>query len=78
MAEYKKGDVVMLKSGGPKMTVTEIESNGDLSCVWLLATNRARRPSTPPRSWLLPSVAAHLSPFPSEPPVVNTGRRGRR
>jgi len=28
------GDVVKLKSGGPKMTVMDVEENGDLWCQW--------------------------------------------
>ncbi|MCE5320104.1 MAG: DUF2158 domain-containing protein [Bacteroidales bacterium] len=33
MAEIKVGDRVMLKSGGPVMTVNEINGN-DVSCQW--------------------------------------------
>lgn len=28
------GDVVQLKSGGPKMTVEKIDEDGKLTCVW--------------------------------------------
>jgi uncharacterized protein YodC (DUF2158 family) len=35
MAEtFKNGDVVQLKSGGPKMTVNGSMANGSLHCVW--------------------------------------------
>jgi uncharacterized protein YodC (DUF2158 family) len=33
MAEFKKGDTVELKSGGPVMTVGEV-SNGRADCHW--------------------------------------------
>jgi len=36
MADFKKGDVVMLKSGGPPMTVQSICSDGNLSCTWFI------------------------------------------
>jgi uncharacterized protein YodC (DUF2158 family) len=34
MADFKKGDVVKLKSGSPSMTVEEVHKNGQLSCIW--------------------------------------------
>jgi uncharacterized protein YodC (DUF2158 family) len=33
-AQLKKGDVVQLKSGGPKMTIVDIHSDGDIRCKW--------------------------------------------
>ncbi|MCC7537539.1 MAG: DUF2158 domain-containing protein [Deltaproteobacteria bacterium] len=33
MAEFKAGDVVALKSGGPPMTVEEVEGSS-VFCVW--------------------------------------------
>jgi uncharacterized protein YodC (DUF2158 family) len=32
--EFNEGDIVQLKSGGPKMTVKNIYSEGDLNCQW--------------------------------------------
>lgn len=35
MAEdLEEGDVVQLKSGGPRMTVTEVQENGQVCCAW--------------------------------------------
>ncbi len=34
MNEFKVGDVVQLKSGGPKMVVITIWENGQISCLW--------------------------------------------
>lgn len=34
MEQLKKGDVVQLKSGGPMMTVIEIDDAGRLYCQW--------------------------------------------
>ena len=31
---FKPGDVVQLNSGGPKMTVVSVQSDGTLRCVW--------------------------------------------
>jgi uncharacterized protein YodC (DUF2158 family) len=31
---FKPGDVVQLNSGGPKMTVEAVQSDGTLRCVW--------------------------------------------
>ena len=33
MNDFKRGDVVMLKSGGPKMTIDQIEAN-QVWCDW--------------------------------------------
>lgn len=32
--QFKPGDVVVLKSGGPSMTVESIEEDGGVSCCW--------------------------------------------
>lgn len=45
MAEFKKGDLVQLKSGGPIMTVQEVGAYSDLgiqdgvNCAWFDAKN---------------------------------------
>jgi uncharacterized protein YodC (DUF2158 family) len=33
MMEFKVGDVVKLKSGGPEMTVSEVDDD-EIECVW--------------------------------------------
>jgi len=38
---FKVGDVVQLKSGGPKMTVTEELTDGKLRCAWFAGANRS-------------------------------------
>ena len=40
MTNFKKGDVVWLKSGGPRMTVNYKTANGSLSCVWFDENNK--------------------------------------
>lgn len=34
MADFKEGDIVQLKSGGPKMTVKAIDDDGEALCQW--------------------------------------------
>ena len=34
MAAFKVGDVVRLKSGGPKMTVVEAKEDDSIECQW--------------------------------------------
>ena len=34
MSKFKSGDVVVLKSGGPKMTVAQYETEKEISCIW--------------------------------------------
>jgi uncharacterized protein YodC (DUF2158 family) len=34
MTNFKDGDMVELKSGGPKMTIMEIDDQGGLTCQW--------------------------------------------
>ena len=34
MANLKPGSVVWLKSGSPKMTVSEIQDGGEALCIW--------------------------------------------
>ena len=39
MPELKKGDLVELKSGGPEMTINQI-NDASVTCVWFDGTNR--------------------------------------
>ena len=32
--KFKPGDVVQLNSGGPRMTVVAMQSDGTLRCIW--------------------------------------------
>lgn len=57
--EFKEGDVVRLKSGGPAMTIESIAPEGNHVCVWFLGKESLRgsfskaslkhEPSAPPR-----------------------------
>ncbi len=43
MTSIKVGDVVALKSGGPKMTVESVSSAGLLSCVYIAEDGKLHR-----------------------------------
>ncbi len=38
MSKYRVGDIVRLKSGGPKMTVEVMQSRGFYTCSWFVRT----------------------------------------
>lgn len=38
--EFKPGDVVQLKSGGPRMTVKAVREPDEVICVWFEKTKR--------------------------------------
>lgn len=60
MAEFKQGDVVQLKSGGPDMTCTgEKSENGDVWCQWF-AGEKVNKDCFPPDSLKL--VEEHEMP----------------
>lgn len=44
MSEFKKGDVVVLKSGGPHMTIRDIGDYGQIKngayCIWFEKTKK--------------------------------------
>ncbi len=46
MKEHAPGTVVMLKSGGPKMTVEGTDEEDELTCVWFVG-NKTKRDSFP-------------------------------
>ncbi|MCO5152566.1 MULTISPECIES: YodC family protein [unclassified Shinella] len=39
---FKVGDIVQLKSGGPKMTVVQINSSTIISCSWFAGAKHER------------------------------------
>ena len=43
MQEFKKGDVVQLKSGGPLMTIKERAKEGNYLCVWFVGDEPKHR-----------------------------------
>lgn len=40
--QWKAGDVVVLRSGGPRMTVAQIRGDGACMCVWMDADGGVR------------------------------------
>ena len=67
MSEFKAGDVVQLKSGGPNMTVERINDDRSLWCVWFEGGK--------PDYKAFPAVA--LKPAPSgAPPSAEERERG--
>ncbi len=46
MTEFHKGDVVQVKSGGPLMTVHEVNAEG-LKCIWMDYNQAVRKDTIP-------------------------------
>jgi uncharacterized protein YodC (DUF2158 family) len=46
--QFKPGDVVGLKSGGPQMTVDDIESNGRVKVTWFDDKNQIQNATFAP------------------------------
>lgn len=67
--QWKIGDVVQLKSGGPQMTVTRVHHDGDVDCQWFYRTDA--QSGTFPAG----SVQAYQQP-PVSARVVSSPRRG--
>ena len=65
---FKRGDVVVLKSGGPRMTVDSEQENGELWCVWFDGKNNRSGESFHPDLLMAP-------PRPAAPQVIHLGRR---
>ena len=59
--QWKKGDVVRLKTGGPRMTVDELLTIGKVSCVWFDADQKIQRESFNPESLADGSRSAHAA-----------------
>lgn len=65
--EFKAGDVVVLKSGGPKMTVDDIDDiDGTVCCIWFEKNDQKS-------GKFKPVVLEKYTP--SAPSVVHVGRR---
>lgn len=43
MGQFKVGDTVMLKSGGPVMTVIDFHTDGKVVCVWFVDGKEDKR-----------------------------------
>jgi uncharacterized protein YodC (DUF2158 family) len=71
MTTFKIGDVVVLKSGGPKMTVTNTRDREGVPHVWTAARNKDGKEET----GFYPADAVMLATD-REPPVVNRGPPG--
>ena len=76
MSTLKAGDVVRLKSGGPKMTVTQVGtpaySNAELVwCVWFLSSTKQETGTFP-----VEAVEA-VTDEPDRPAVIRSSPRGR-
>lgn len=50
MAQFKPGDTVRLKSGGPLMTVHTVQTDGDIWCEWFDKSEKPQGKSFPPHS----------------------------
>jgi uncharacterized protein YodC (DUF2158 family) len=54
--QFKVGDVVMLKSGGPTMTVGSIAPGGVIECLWFDKNNEQQHAA------FSPATLEHYSP----------------
>ena len=45
--KFKVGDVVILKSGGPKMTVEDVEAGDTIVCQWFITGQKLEYGSFP-------------------------------
>jgi len=50
---FAVGDTVMLKSGGPTMTVTYVLSDGEVRCVWFVDGTSVSKHDFPSQALLL-------------------------
>ena len=67
--EFKPGDVVQLKSGGPAMTILWVEE-GDCRCAWFVGS-----PSNcEAKEWTFPTstVVTYVQKAPKAPRILNT------
>jgi uncharacterized protein YodC (DUF2158 family) len=62
MMEFKPGDVVVLKSGGPEMTVEEIESSGRVKVTWFGDKNQVQSSTFAPEMLEKSSSGGYLEP----------------
>lgn len=72
MAEFKVGDVVQLKSGGPPMTVIELGVHSDprrIWCKWFVDSIKVEQGDFPP------DALAETSPDRDRKPRQNPGPR---
>jgi len=51
--QFESGDIVQLKSGGPKMTVTRCGKDGEVYCTWF-GGSKKESAAFPPQTLKLP------------------------
>lgn len=71
MAEFKAGDVVQLKSGGPKMTISKVQTEPDgmyANCDWFEGTK--------PNTGYFPLLSLKYPDEPVRGAQVGSGRSG--
>lgn len=57
---FKIGDVVVLRSGGPRMTATAIEGNGFVTCTWIRREAMTASAERLPPEAIMPCPEAHF------------------
>jgi uncharacterized protein YodC (DUF2158 family) len=65
----KAGDVVMLKSGGPRMTVEAIDKDGVL-CVWFDQNDMGKPPNQRYFKEVVLEHVPHIETAPSNPDIL--------
>ncbi|MCK4082098.1 MULTISPECIES: YodC family protein [Acinetobacter] len=71
MSDFEEGDVVYLKSGGPKMTITEIRDVWNSCCEWFVQHDELKRGSF--KNSTLTKINPRMSNRPNSGSSLNSG-----